>query len=186
MSIQPLEQAIASTRAVLINVTAEQLSAPTPCASWNVGQLIDHMVGVQQIFGASLAGEEPPEGGDKPSEGDYISAFDEASAQCLAAFSREGLMEEIVKVPFGEMPGSAFMGLAATDTLTHGWDLAKATGQSTDLAPEYAAAMLQQSQMAIQDSFRGADGEAPFGPEQQVPEGATKADQLAAFLGRTI
>ena len=38
---------------------------------------------------------------------------------------------------------------------------------------------------AIQDSFRGDDGTAPFGPERTPPDNATNADRLAAFLGRT-
>ena len=84
------------------------------------------------------------------------------------------------------MPASAFMGLATTDTFTHGWDLAKATGQSTDIDPQLAEQLLAGSKMAIQEAFRGPDGKAPFGAEQQAPAGATKADELAAFLGRTM
>ncbi|MFT4865258.1 MAG: hypothetical protein ACI8RE_001446, partial [Ilumatobacter sp.] len=66
------------------------------------------------------------------------------------------------------------------------WDLAKATGQSTDLAPELAAQLLEASRQMIQPGFRGEDGAAPFGVEQEYPEGACNADQLAAFLGRTV
>jgi hypothetical protein len=40
--------------------------------------------------------------------------------------------------------------------------------------------------MAITDQFRGPDGQAPFGPEAAAPDGASAADQLAAFLGRTV
>ena len=94
-------------------------------------------------------------------------------------------MEKVYDLPFGSMPGAAIAGLAATDTFQHGWDLAKATGQSTDLAPELAAGLLQQSKASIQDSFRGPEG-APFGAEQQAPGDAPAADQLAAFLGRQV
>ena len=34
--------------------------------------------------------------------------------------------------------------------------------------------------------FRGPEGKAPFGPVQTAPAGASNADQLAAFLGRTV
>jgi uncharacterized protein (TIGR03086 family) len=185
MSTQPLQQAVNSTRAVLSNVTAEQLAATTPCASWNVGELIDHIIGGHVFFAAGVSGE-PPVGADAEySSGDFMAAFDEATAKSLAAFGGEGVMEQMITMPFGEMPGSALMGLAATDTFTHGWDLAKATGQSTDMEPEFAAGMLAQSKTAISDAFRGPEG-APFGAEQQAGEGATNADQLAAFLGRTV
>ena len=77
------------------------------------------------------------------------------------------------------------MGLATTDTFQHAWDLAKATGQDSDLAPELATALLSQAQQSISDAFRGPEG-APFGAEQECGDGASNADQLAAFLGRTV
>ncbi len=70
------------------------------------------------------------------------------------------------------------------DTFTHGWDLAKATGQSTDLDPEVAAQLLQFAQAFLSDAMRGPDGSAPFGAAVEAPAGAGAADQLAAFLGR--
>ena len=84
-----------------------------------------------------------------------------------------------------QMPGSQVVGLAATDTFTHGWDLAKATGQDTDLNPELAEEILEGSRQAIQPAFRSEAGK-PFGFEQPVAEGACAADRLAAFLGRTV
>lgn len=186
MSTQPLEQAIAATRSVLEGVSADQMGDPTPCASWTVGELVNHIVGAQHFFLAGLRGT-PPVGADADFvSGDYLAAFDKASGDVVAAFSEDGALGKMVKMPFGEMPGAAVMGLAATDTFQHGWDLAKATGQSTDLAPELAAALLEQARRSIQEGFRGADGVAPFGPEQSAPDGASNADQLAAFLGRSV
>ncbi|MFT5530036.1 MAG: hypothetical protein ACI91O_000043 [Candidatus Poriferisodalaceae bacterium] len=176
--------ACAATRETLTNIKADQMSAATPCASWDVAGLVNHIVGAQNFFLAGLTGMPPGEEVDYAA-GDYVAEFDAASAKLLEAFGAEGALEKTYTLPFGEMPGAAFMGLAATDTFQHGWDVAKATGQSTDLNPELAAGILAQSRAAIQDSFRGPEG-APFGSEQQAPEGATNADQLAAFLGRTV
>ena len=187
MSTAPLEQAIAATRSVLTGVRPDQLAAGTPCQSWKVSDLINHIVGGQHFFAAAANGE-PPAGGDAPdfSAGDYLAAFDQGTAASLAAFSADGAMERIMHLPFGDMPGSAFVGIAATDTFTHGWDLATATGQSTDLAPDLAAGLLVGARAAISDSFRGPDGKAPFGALQEAPAGSSNADQLAAFLGRTV
>jgi len=185
MSTEPLEQAIASTRAVLTNVTPDQLGASTPCAKWTVSELINHIVGGQYFFAAGAAGA-PPAGGDTDySAGDYVAAFDEGAATSVAAFNAEGVMGKMLTLPFGEMPGAAFAGLAATDTFAHGWDLAKATGQDTDLAPDLAANLLVGAKASISDAFRSPDGSV-FGPERTAPEGASNADQLAAFLGRTV
>ena len=153
MSTQALEQAITAAKGVLAGVKPDQLSGPTPCASWDVAGLINHLVGGQYFFATMVKGETMPEG-DAPnfSTGDFVAAF---------------------------------AGIAATDTFTHTWDLAKATGQSTDLSPELAAGLLEGAKAFIPESFRGPEP-APFGPIQTAPAGACNADQLAAFLGRTV
>ncbi len=184
MSTAPLEQAVAATRGVLANVRADQLDDETPCASWTVRDLINHIVGGQRFFAKGIR-REPPDGEQDHAAGDFLADFDAASADCIAGFAADGALQQTYSLPFGEMPGFAFMGLATTDTFAHAWDLARATGQSTDLDPALAAQLLEQSKMAIQDSFRGPEG-APFGPEQPAPDGATEADRLAAFLGRSV
>jgi len=186
MSTAPYEQAIASTTAVLAGVTPEQLGADTPCASWKVSDLVNHIVGGQLWFSTVAKGEAASDAAAPDfSAGDFKATFAEAAAASLAAFKADGAMQKIMDLPWGKMPGSAFMGLAATDTFTHGWDLARATGQNTDLNPELAAGLLAGSRVGISAAFRGAEG-APFGPEQTAPANASNADQLAAFLGRTV
>ncbi len=186
MSTQPLEQAIKSTRAVLEGVTPDQLDSPTPCQSWTVAQLVDHIVGAQYFFATAASGE-PLSADDRTfAGGDFLGEFDKGSQACLAAFGAPGAMERIMKLPFGDMPGSAFVGLATTDTFVHGWDLARATGQKVDFDQELSGALLAGSRQAIKEAFRGEDGKAPFGPAKEAPAGASNADQLAAFLGRTV
>ncbi len=150
----------------------------------SVAGLVNHLVGAQEFFVAGMTGTPPEEQADVASS-DFASAFDAASAKALATFQADGALEKMVTLPFGQMPGAAVMGMAMTDTFQHAWDLAKATGQDTDLNPQLAAQLLAASQQSIQDAFRGPEG-APFGPEQQSPEGASNADQLAAFLGRKV
>jgi uncharacterized protein (TIGR03086 family) len=190
MATEALQQAFADTRQVLANVRPDQLDMDSPCASWKVRDIINHIVGGSEWFAASVnAGESPLiEESDFSgiADGDYLAQFDKGVADTIAAFGAPGAQEKMVKLPFGTMPGSAFMGLAMTDTFTHGWDLAKATGQPTDIDPALAEQLLAGSKMAIQDAFRGPDGQAPFGPQQQAPAGASKADELAAFLGRKV
>lgn len=185
MATEALEQAIASTRTVLAAVSKDSLGDPTPCAQWKVSDLINHIVGAQMFFEAGAKGEPPSQAEGDFSDGDFLAAFDDATKRSVAAFNAAGVMDKMLTLPFGQMPGRAFVGLAATDTFTHGWDLAKATGQSTDLAPALAAELLAGSRAAIQPAFRNPEGN-PFGAEQSAPAGACNADQLAAFLGRTV
>ncbi|MCO5320250.1 MAG: TIGR03086 family metal-binding protein [Microthrixaceae bacterium] len=185
MTPEPLEQAQNVARQVLANVRSDQLNLETPCSDWNVGQLIDHLIGAQYWARDGVRGQEMTETGEGSSSGDYVAAFDQIASESLAAFSEDGALERVVNPGFGDMPAAALMGMASTDTFTHSWDLARATGQNTDLAPELASALLEQSRRSIQDAFRSEDGRM-FGLEQPAPEDATPADRLAAFLGRRL
>ena len=172
-------------RSVLANVGNDQLDLETPCKDWTVAQLIDHLVGGQHWARSGLQGVEMTDTGEGSAQGDFVATFDQAARDNLAAFAEDGALGRTVNPGFGDMPAPALMGLSATDTFTHSWDLARATGQDTDLAPGLAAQLLEQSRQAIQPAFRSEEGTL-FGPEQAAPEGASPADQLAAFLGRTV
>ena len=186
MSTELLESAFASTRGLLATVTPEQLDLPTPCASWKLRDLIDHLVGISYWSAQAMeAGEATMRVETDSSGGDFVAAYDESIRAALGAFGAPGALERTVKLPFGEFPGAALIGLTTTDAFVHGWDVAKATGQSTDLNPELAATLLERARAAIPESFRGPDGAAPFGPIVEAPASASTADQLAAFLGRT-
>ena len=187
MSTEALERASASTRGILANVTPEQLSAPTPCQSWQVRDLINHLIGVSYFAAEAVntgTATSPPE--TDFCSGDMLAAYNDASSQAVAAFGTAGAQEKMITLPFATLPGAAFMSIASTDAFVHGWDLAKATGQSTDIDPELAGQLLDGARMFVQPAFRGEDGKAPFGPEQQPPPDASSADQLAAFLGRRV
>jgi uncharacterized protein (TIGR03086 family) len=163
---------------VLANVTADQLGAPSPCADWDAKAIIDHVVsGNQWVQG--LAGRQPsalPE--------DLAAAHAASAVAAQAVFAAPDGLIRMFELPFATLPGAAFIGLRTTDALTHAWDLAKATGQSTDLDPELAAEALEAASSRMSPAFRGAGK--PFGEEQTCPGDRTKADQLAAFLGRIV
>jgi uncharacterized protein (TIGR03086 family) len=183
-----LDAALATARTVLANVTDDQLSNPTPCASWDVRALVNHFVGGGRVLADAMAnGSMTMPEGEQPdlASGDRVAAYDETIAQARAAFGAPGALGKTVSLPFGDMPGGALLGLFSVDQLTHAWDLAKATGQSTDLAPELAAQLLEQCKATVPDAYRGPEP-APFGPVKEAPAGASAADQLAAFLGRDV
>jgi uncharacterized protein (TIGR03086 family) len=182
---EPLERAMAIGRSVLANVSKEDLDKQTPCASWKVRDIVNHLVDGSDFFVTGLGGEAAGVG--DVTGGDFHAAYDDACARTLAAFNAPGAMEKTAQMPFGPLPAPALMGLATSDIFTHSWDIAKATGQPTDLDPDFAAVLLPQVQQAVPDMFRGAEGSGmPFGPKQDPPSGASNADQVAAFLGRSV
>jgi uncharacterized protein (TIGR03086 family) len=180
-----LDRALDSTSAILRRVRPEQLAAPTPCASWNVSALINHLIGTARWWAAVISEtKETPE--QDYAAGDYVAAYEESVRIVHAAFAAEGAVDKVVRLELGEFPGAVLLGLAATEQFTHGWDLASAIGVSTELDPVLAEELLAQSRLAVSDAYRGPDGVALFGPEQQAPAGAGAADRLAAFLGRRL
>jgi uncharacterized protein (TIGR03086 family) len=165
---------------VLANVRPEQLGAPTPCTEWTVGDLIEHVVGGNERVG-QWAGvyERPPA---RPAG--LVEAHRAGAAAAQEVFARPGSMTAMFELPFGRLPGSVVIGMRSTDVLTHAWDLAAATGQSTDLDPELATHLLAAARERVRPDFRGPGR--PFGEEQGCPSERPPADQLAAFLGRKL
>ncbi|HEX9546189.1 MAG TPA: TIGR03086 family metal-binding protein [Acidimicrobiales bacterium] len=164
--------------AVLANVKPDQLGAPSPCTEWDAKAVIDHVIsGNQWVEG--LGGHQPP-----PLSDDPLAAHAESAAAAQAVFAAPDGLTRTFDLPFGTIPGAAFIGLRTSDVFTHAWDLAKATGQSTDLDPELAAEALEAAQGRISPAFRGPGR--PFGEQQPCPDGRPKADELAAFLGRMV
>jgi uncharacterized protein (TIGR03086 family) len=188
MATEPLARAFAMTRELLADVGESDYARPTPCASWTVRDLANHIVEGANWFALCVNAGKAPQ--DDPTHGvdyaadDLMARYDEGVSATVAAFGAPGAMERMIELPFGTMPGAMFMGMAMNDVFTHGWDLASALGRSRDLDPEMASMLLGQLQGAIGDEFRGPDGVAPFGPKVDAADDASAADRLAAFLGR--
>ncbi|MGA7054151.1 MAG: TIGR03086 family metal-binding protein [Mycobacterium sp.] len=165
---------------VLANVSPDRLGAPTPCSEWTIRDLIEHV-----IYGNEHVGQWAGDPGEPPARPDNIVAAHRAAAGAAQeVFARPGGMAATYKMPFGEIPGQIFIGMRTSDVLTHAWDLAAAAGQSTDLDPELAAQQLAAVRAFVAPEFRGPGK--PFGHEQPCSSGLGPADQLAAFLGRTV
>ena len=184
ISTEHLDRAFISTRALLDAVRPDQLGTPTPCASWDVRGLINHFVGSALWGAAVIAGDDVAE--EDFVAGDFRARYDESRRAALAAFGSAGALETTVLLPFGEVTGADLMGIVTGDQFTHGWDLARAIGHPTDLDPELAAALLVMAKGTIGEESRGSDGMAPFGPVVTPSAGASPADRLAAFLGRSM
>lgn len=181
-----LERACASTATVLAVVRAANFDLPTPCRSWSVKDVVSHLIGSAAAY-AELAetGVMPADdAGAGHAAGDFSAAFARQAGRLVAGFSAPGAMDKIMRMPFGGLPGSACAWIAAGDIFTHGWDLARATGQPSDLDPELAEWLLARIERLLPDTLRGPEGQAPFGPRVEVPHSAPAADRLAAFEGR--
>jgi uncharacterized protein (TIGR03086 family) len=186
MSTETLERSFAVARGVLADVRPEQLRNPTPCESWDVQALIDHMINAASYYAGAIASGDPSIPVFDATGDDAVAAYDEATRRALAAFAAPAAMERPIAFPFGTMPGSVFIFVAAGDAFAHAWDLATATGQPNDLDPELATTLLDAIRPLLGAPLRGEEGAAPFCAEQPAPDGATAAERYVAFLGRKV
>jgi uncharacterized protein (TIGR03086 family) len=186
--VATMHQVIVETSRVVENIGPAQLDNPSPCDEWTVRDVLNHITGGATMFGLCVRdGNVPDEKlgalmtGDNLGT-DYKGAWTRAAADAEASFAIPGAMDKIVKLPFGEMPAGMALNIAIFDVLTHAWDMAKATGQSTDFDPKVSAAAYAIAQNMLSDDMRNSG---IFGPQVAVAEDAPVVDRLVGLAGRT-
>lgn len=185
MTGSPLAQfdrAAAVADGVIAAVQPDQLGDPTPCTEWNVRQLINHVVTGNLSFVAIVAGSPPPDRSKDHLGDDPLGAFRQTVRDLRAAFEADGALARTYQTPLGEGPGALLVSMRTAEMTIHSWDIAKATGQSTDFDPELAEQVLR----SVRPAFPADRGGSPFRPEQPAPPDASAADRLAAFAGRAV
>ena len=175
-----IEKATAVAGEKIDGVKPEDFSKPTPCSEYDVKGLLNHVIGGMGMLHTAATGGKatPPEGNivrDDPG-----AQYAEARTKLLEALKEPGVFERTWSMPFGEMPGKMMAGIAFLEHLTHAWDVAKATGQPTelpeDLVDECTEVVTPMDQMLRMPGV--------CGPKVEVAEDASKTDKLVAFMGR--
>jgi uncharacterized protein (TIGR03086 family) len=181
--VEQLGRAFDAVAGLIGNIRADQWSAPTPCTDWTVRQVVNHLIGMNRVFVALLAGQPPP---PRPSadhvEDDPAGAYRGSAAALLAAFGRPGVLERTYRGPLGTATGAERLQIRLYDLLAHGWDLAQATEQPADLPEDLA----EQSLAFVRTQLTEQARPGRFGPAQSVAEQAPAIERLAAVLGRPV
>jgi uncharacterized protein (TIGR03086 family) len=178
-----LAQAGERTAKLADQVGADQLGGTTPCTEWDVRALLNHLIGTNHMFAIAVPGGTVPDMGDELPDfagDDPGQAYRESFEQALAAWQAPGALDGTVKLPFGELPAAFAIGLHFMDTVVHGWDLARGTGQDSTIEEDQATAVLG----IVEQMFAGGRNPS-FGPEVPVPADAPAAHRLLGALGRT-
>lgn len=184
--VELLDRAIAYARGSLALVTDDLMSAPTPCAGWDLRALLTHMD--DSLVSLHEAGsvrrvrvDVPPAAPD-----DLVESLRTRACQLLAEWTADwatgavGGESRDVLVDGRPVTSPVLTSAGALEVVVHGWDVAVSCGVPRPIPDDLAAALLRLSPVLVTD----ADRPARFGPELTAPPGASSGERLLAFLGR--
>jgi uncharacterized protein (TIGR03086 family) len=165
-------------------VRGNQWQAATPCSEWDVKQIASHIIGENLWAGELYQGKTIQEVGnrlDGDLAGDDPAAAYRASVNVASSVvSAPGAMQATCDLSFGDFSGADYAEQLFMDTVIHGWDIAKATGQDTRLDPELVAACIPIAQQ-LTSQFRSSRA---FGEDSPVGPDADAQTRLLALVGR--
>jgi len=181
-----LTPACQRTADVLANVGDDHLGAPTPCTEYSVGDVLHHVGGLALAFVASARKDLGPLTGSPPTpdaaqlDPDWRTRYPARLTELAHAWSDPSAWQGMTRIAAMEMPGEAVGITGLTEVVIHGWDLARATGQTYDIDPATAEAVLANvAQFAAQDPIEGL-----FGPAVPIADDAPVLDRIIALSGR--
>ena len=175
---------------VVNEVNPDRLGLPTPCAEWDLGQLIAHMVGQNSGFAAAARGER--NGVDAfapiPVPDDPAGRHAAGAARLAEAFAAPGFEQRELWLPEirggGFYPAQTAVGFHLVDSVAHGWDVARSLGLPVSFDDEVLEAALIIS-LAIPDGPAREQPGAPFRRTVGVGAGADLLERVLGLLGRS-
>ena len=177
---EQLDEIIPMLEAIVARITDDQLDLPTPCASFTVAGVLEHMIGGATAFAPAFRGDSEPAA---PPTGSPQERFRLAMAELAGAVHAPGAQDRTISAPFGEVPGAVFARYVAFDGLVHGWDLATATGQTYAPADALVVEVDGFARSLLAPEMRDGD---TFAAATDVPADAAPLQRLVAFSGRNI
>lgn len=174
-----LRPAAAELARLVAGVHEDRLGGPTPCEHFTVTNLLEHVVEFVEVFTSNARKEEPVLGGGLPA--DWQTSLPPRVTDMAAAWQDESAWQGRVSAGGIEMPAEQNALVAIEETVLHGWDLARATGQEFTPDEEWLVSV-----DGFFDAFAEpiASGQGPYGPAVAVPEDASHLDRILGAAGR--
>jgi len=165
-------------------VDAEAWAASTPCAAWDVRELVNHITYEERWAVPLMQGRTISDVGDAL-EGDLlgdkpVDAVERAAAEAIDVFAEPGAAARTVALSFGSTPAEEYALQLAADHLIHGWDLKVATGQDRTLPPDVVAGVAAWY-VDREELYRGSGS---VGDKVDVGPDASDQDRLLSAFGR--
>jgi uncharacterized protein (TIGR03086 family) len=169
-------------RALLLGIADDDLSSPTPCDDWTVGDLLDHIMdftraftqAAQKLTDAPGTSTPPPRPSASHLPAHWRSRLPVMLEELATAWKDPAAWMGSAQSGGATMPAAA-TGTAAVNELTmHGWDIARATGQDYAVDPrilEVLIEFLSQSPSAV-------------GPAMEIEDEPALLDHALVLSGR--
>lgn len=164
-------------------VGADQWHLPTPCAEWDVRQLVNHLVYENRWMPPLLAGgtvEEVGTGLDGDLLGDDpIGAWDRAAAEAeRSVFETDP--SRTVHLSGRDAPASRYVFEVFADLAVHAWDLAQAIGADGTIDADIVEVIYGR----YKPVERLLKGSGQYGERIKVSPDASPQTKLLAVFGR--
>jgi uncharacterized protein (TIGR03086 family) len=189
MSDLDLSAAAATMAGLIRNISDDQLTRPTPCPAYSLGDLVDHVGGLALAFTWAAQKEGVERSAQGPSAdamrltGDWRARIAADLAGLAAAWKQHDAWTGVTQAGGVELPGEV-AGLVALDELVvHGWDVARASGQDYDVDPASLGAVYEFVKGFSQPG-QEASRQGLFGPVVPVPDDAPLLDRVVGMAGR--
>lgn len=181
--IDDLDDAAEVMRRAIAASLPTKLYLPSPCEGWTSRDVINHVVTGNLRTLAWTHCETGPSNEEDHLAGDPLAAFDASFLPVRARLADLVTRGAPVQTPFAELSAERLIDMRCTELVVHAWDVARSSGQPTDFVPELCKRLEAIARADIEGLDRAGS---PFATERQPPPGASAADHLAAFFGRSF
>jgi len=159
------------------------LAGPTPCGDWDLRTLVRHFTGTSSAFvragrTGALDTDDPWGSNVVLDESDWAGRLADHVAAAGDAWSRPEAWAG--SIDGATMPAVAIGEMGLIELMLHGWDVARAGGQTLEVPDELGAELLRCLEPTLE---QGRQFEV-YGPPVRVPEKASAFIRALGLSGR--
>jgi len=174
-----LDSAVAWTSSCLQLARSTPLDEPTPCADWNLGQLLTHMEDSLIAFEEAAEHGRVREAALHTGNGPSVDRVIRLGCGMRAAWHAR-LTSAPISIRDLALGRETTVLVGALEIAVHGWDVGRATGQHRRLPEDLAVRLYDLALAIVPPGERGTR----FAPAVEVPPSAPTSTRLLAHLGR--
>ncbi|MFF8538482.1 TIGR03086 family metal-binding protein [Streptomyces sp. SAS_267] len=174
-----LERSLAYATVAVAAVQREGLRRPTPCAEWDLGELLHHLDDSVEALHEGVADGRVGLCPAHPAA-DPVRAFRERAGALLGACAAVSARPPDPAVGDRSLDAGLLVAVGALEIAVHGWDVARACGRARPIPSALALELLPLAHLVVADADRGVR----FADPVDVPRWAPPGTLLLAHLGR--